>query len=71
MCEGEDAFSAMYSKCLHFAVDSAWQSYSFDSKFDSVSFEVVTGIQNTYILLSIQHGSPIHLIQNLTASVLK
>ena len=42
MCEGEDAFSAMYSKYLHFAVDLAWQSCSFDSKFDSISFEGVT-----------------------------
>ena len=47
MCEGEDAFSAMYSKYLHFAVDSAWQSYSFDSKFDSVSLEVVTVFGDT------------------------
>ena len=32
----------MYSNYLRFAVDSAWQSCSFDSKFDSVSFEGVT-----------------------------
>ena len=32
----------MYSNYLRFAVDPAWQSCSFDSKFDSVSFEGVT-----------------------------